>query len=131
MKLGTQTGSLTNHVLSRAVNGQPEPTVGMGATILSWTDRHAATITAVLKQGGKLYIVVQEDTATVVSGSGHDGSATYEYAPSAKGAQSTFRQAANGMWQQVTFNTETKRYRKVEGYGLRIGEREEYRDPTF
>lgn len=48
MKLGTDTGSLTNYLLS-GTNGQPKPVVGMGATILSWTDRHPATIVEVSK----------------------------------------------------------------------------------
>ncbi len=45
MKLGTQTGSVINHLHSRAVIGQPEPVVGMGATMLLWSDRRACTIT--------------------------------------------------------------------------------------
>ena len=32
MKLGTETGSMTNHIYSRATKGQPDPAVGMGAT---------------------------------------------------------------------------------------------------
>jgi hypothetical protein len=37
-----------------------------------------------------------------------------------------------GGWQAVTaFNGETLRYRKVEGSGLRIGERDEYYDFSF
>lgn len=32
MKLGTQTGSVINHLYSRGVIGQPTPEVGMGAT---------------------------------------------------------------------------------------------------
>jgi primosomal protein N' len=50
MKLGAQTASLTNHLQSRATIGQPEPTVGMGATLLGWTDRYAGTIVEVLPQ---------------------------------------------------------------------------------
>jgi hypothetical protein len=34
MRIGTQTNSLVNHLYSRAVNGQPEPVIGMGATLL-------------------------------------------------------------------------------------------------
>lgn len=37
MKLGTQTGSLINHIMSTAKARTPE--IGEGATILAWTDR--------------------------------------------------------------------------------------------
>ena len=57
MKLGTQTGSLTNHIYSRAVIGQPNPEIGMGATVLCWTDRHAATITAILNSSATIIVV--------------------------------------------------------------------------
>lgn len=42
MKLGTQTGSLMNHLYSRGQ--EQEPVVGEGATVLLWTDRHAYTV---------------------------------------------------------------------------------------
>lgn len=38
MKLGTQTGSTTNYLMS-GVKGQPAPEIGMGVTLLHWTDR--------------------------------------------------------------------------------------------
>jgi hypothetical protein len=127
MKLGTQTGSLTNHVLSRAVIGQPEPTLGMGATVLSWTDRHAATIVHV---GSKL-IVVQEDNFTRVDNNGLSESQTYTYERNPNGAKYTFRRGKDGRWTEVRWNAETKRFRKVDGRGLRIGEREQYHDFSF
>ena len=34
MQLGKQTASINNHLLSRAVIGQPSPKLGMGATLL-------------------------------------------------------------------------------------------------
>jgi hypothetical protein len=49
MKLGTHTGSLTNHIYSRAVPITPE--VGMGCTLLSWSDRHPATIIDIFTKG--------------------------------------------------------------------------------
>lgn len=79
MKLGSQTGSVTNHIISRAVIGQPEPVVGMGCTLLGWTDRHAATITFVTIDRGRRILWVKEDRATVISGSAHNGTAQYAY----------------------------------------------------
>ena len=127
MKLGTQTGSLTNHILSRAVVGQPEPTVGMGATVLLWTDSHAATITAI--EGN--VIAVQEDKAKRTDSNGLSESQSYTYERNPNGHKLYFRRAANGMWHEVRRNDRTGRWNKVQGHGLRIGERREYRDPSF
>jgi hypothetical protein len=133
MRLGTQTGSLTNHILGLAVIGQPVPVEGMGATILCWTDRHAGTITKVEVARGRTVITVQEDTAERTSGSTQDGSARYTYARNENGHKTTFRLTGKGRWEEVRLNAESGRYNKVEGggHGLRIGDREEYRDPSF
>lgn len=131
MKLGTQTGSVINHLHSSAVIGQPEPVVGMGATMLLWTDRSACTITNVQQVRGKTIVTVRTDYATVVAGSSHDGSAEYSYARNPKGCECHFRREDDGRWQQVVINQQTGRWGKVSGRGLRIGERDEYRDPSF
>ena len=57
MKPGREPSSPIKH-LRNGSNG-PEPTVGMGATILHWTDRTAGTIVEV----GDGYFVVQADHA--------------------------------------------------------------------
>lgn len=131
MKLGSQTNSVMNHIYSRAVVGQPTPEVGMGATLLLWTDRHAATIVEVQEIKGITYIKVQADTAKVVSGTKQNGSATYEYSPNPNGQELLFRREPNGRWQQVRWNDKTKRWSKRDGEGLRIGERDEHYDPSF
>ena len=136
MKLGTQTASMTNHIMSRAVIGQPEPTVGMGATILCWTDRHAATIVEVFfagkgKSGPHLYVKVQEDKATRTDQNGMSEMQRYEYAPNPQGRIYTFRREKNGAWTPVVFSEKAKRWCKVEGEGLRIGERAKYHDFSF
>lgn len=127
MKLGTQTGSVVNHVLSRSVIGQPEPTVGMGATILCWTDRHAATITAI---EGDL-ITVQMDRVKRVDTNGMSESQEWTFEPNPDGYLYYFRKATNGHWQQVRYNTTTRRYNKVNGESLQIGVRREYHDFSF
>ena len=43
LKLGTETGSLINHLYSRSAQID-EIAVGVGATIISWSDRRAGTI---------------------------------------------------------------------------------------
>lgn len=133
MKLGTQTGSVINHLHSRATIGQPVPVVGMGATMLLWSDRSACTITNVQQVRGKTIVTVQKDYATVVAGSSHDGSAEYRYSRNPGGSENHFRREDDGRWQQVIINRQTGRWGKVTGggCGLRIGERDEYRDPSF
>lgn len=131
MKLGTQTGSVINHLHSRAVIGQPEPVVGMGATMLLWTDRRACTITNVQLVRGKTIVTVQCDRAKVVAGSSHDGSAEYEYGRNPFATEYHFRREDDGHWRQVRINHKTGRWGKIDGGGLRIGERDEYYDPSF
>lgn len=133
MKLGTQTGSIINHLHSRAVIGQPEPVVGMGATMLLWSDRRACTITNVQLVRGKTIVTVQTDHATVTAGSSHDGSAEYSYARNPHGSECHFRREDDGRWQQVVISNKTGRWGKANGggRGLRIGERDTYLDPSF
>lgn len=135
MKLGTQTGSVINHLHSRAVIGEPTPVVGMGVTILGWTDRHAGTIYSVTEITSKAYQYVIEvgiDDAKVVAGSSHDGSAQYEFTQRPDRPRSTYRKnRKTGFWEGAAINAETGRLVKSGGKGLRIGEREEYRDPSF
>lgn len=132
MKLGTQTGSVINHLHSRAVIGQPDPKPGMGCTILKWSDRDAATIRNVFNIRDMRAVQVTCDRAKVVDGSEHDGSAAYEFETTPDGTLLTF--AFNGhAWIQYVVNPETKRWNKVPGggKGLRIGDRDHYRDPSF
>lgn len=136
MRPRTETASLVNHLDSRAVIGQPVPVVGMGATLLSWTDRHAATITKVEHlpkepSFSELWrIEVCQDIATVIAGSAHDGSAEYAFRRDERASPLTFQSGPNGRWKQVR-KSARGRWCAVDGYGLRIGEREEYRYPCF
>lgn len=143
MKLGTQTGSVINHLYSRATKGQPTPEVGMGVTLLSWTDRHAGTIQAVTVKGKALILEITEDEANVVKGSTFDGTAEYEYVQRPDSHRYMFRwNDAAGMWEEVGYAVKdytdageailsTRLSARKSGRGLRIGQREAYRDPSF
>ena len=137
MKLGTETGSFINHLQARSTIGQPTPEVGMGATMLLWTDRVAGTITKVTELGGSkrwtYEIEVKRDVSNVVSGSGHDGSAKYEYQSAPWATPHHFRcERDGGRWREVRENDKGNLVLVSSGgRGLRIGEREEYRDPSF
>ncbi len=135
--------SLTNDTMQRATKGQPEPTVGMGATLLSYSDRHAATITAVNSLSYNRWdclIRVQQDVARVVSGSGHDGSAVYEITRDPEAQVLMFaRRVGTGRWDSVRLaeykhrsGATSSRFVSADvGQGLAIGYRSEYHDPHF
>jgi hypothetical protein len=144
MKLGTQTGSVINHLQSIAVIGQPEPVVGMGVTILSWTDRSPGTIVEVFTHGKYLFIAITGDDYKLIGGDIQSESQEYEYTSRPNGRCTYFRREESGKWQQMThkivgYDEEkdehifSTRWSKVEGggNGLRIGARDCYRDPTF
>lgn len=70
-----RTGSLVNMLMDGATTVEPE--VGMGATLVYWTDRAPATVVEVSKTGHK--IVVQEDTATRTDSNGMSDAQSYSY----------------------------------------------------
>jgi hypothetical protein len=132
MKLGGNngTGSLTNWLLS-GVKGQPEPVVGMGATLLAYTDRYAGTITRVFEERGVLMVDVQEDDAKRTDNNGMSEMQEYAYSPNPNGRVKTFKLYKGG-WQAVYKSQVTGRWKMDPGgNGLRIGERRKYNDFSF
>ena len=134
MNIGTQTNSLVNHLYSRMTEGAPAPVVGMAATTLSWTDRHAATVTKVFELTSKVWayeIHVVDDIITVESGSTYDGSAKFTIVPSYDGFAALYRQdRKTGAWFRGYINQATGRFKKSAG-GLILGKRDHYVDPSF
>jgi hypothetical protein len=118
LKAGTQTGSLINHIMSGGRDAQPE--VGMGATILGWTDRHAATVVGVSKSGKSIQIV--QDIATRVDGNGMSDSQEYTYTPGT-GTPQTFTLRNNGAW--------VAKGQGKNGSRVALGYRNEYYDYSF
>ena len=111
MRLGSETGSVMNHLMTSG--GQPEPAVGMGATICFWTDRHAATIVKVTR----CQIHVQEDIVTRIDDNGMSECQRYSYAPNPDAPVIVFRN--------------TKRGWRSKSGGLLIGTRRHYYDYSF
>lgn len=131
MNLGSQTGSVINHLYSRMTNGAPEPVVGMGATTLSWTDRQAATVTSVIAVGKSVIVGIKDDHAKVISGSEQDGSAGYEFTARPEGYEHFFKMGKNG-WVNVAKNEQTGRWAATgSSKGLILGKRDHYHDPSF
>lgn len=117
-KLGTQTGSLINHIMSGSA--MPTPEVGMGATILSWSDRHAATITEVSKSGKRIGVV--EDIATRTDNNGMSDSQSYDYSPG-NGGPRYFTLRKNGAW--------VAEGESMKGQRILIGTRDSHFDYSF
>ncbi len=112
MRLGTETGSLVNHVSAipdRAVAAR----VGDGATILQWTDRTAGTVIRVTST----QIHVQEDHAKRTDANGWSDMQTYAYTPNPDGPVYIFRRTRCG-W-------------RAQGAGLMLGQRSQYHDYSF
>lgn len=133
MKLGRDTASFTNYLMS-GTKGQPEPEVGMGVTFLEWTDRHAGTITRVIKDAKGTSVIAfetQDDHAILVSGSCLSEAQEYRFERNPNGVTKWYRKDRNGLWRHSVLG-ESYRYRFIEkSQTIRLGERDEYRDPSF
>lgn len=125
MKLGTQTGSLINHIYSRTTGSVPE--VGMGATICMWSDRHAVTIIEVSQK----YLVTQEDTATRADKNGMSESQEYVYTANPEGSLQYWKLDKNGKYRQAYKNQNGRLVFNGHSSHLAIGRREEYYDYSF
>lgn len=134
MKIGTETASLSNHLLSRATRGQPNPKVGMGCTFLSWTDRSAGTIQKVTELSSKAWsfeIEVTSDDAKRIDKNGLSEAQEYEFTERPDGPRAIYRcKRETGEWIQMRKN-ESGRMVISRGRGLRIGERSAYHDFSF
>jgi len=113
MKAGTETGSLVNHLYSGMNSAAPE--VGKGCTILSWTDRHPATIVRVISAKA---FEIQEDDAKRIDKNGMSESQKYEYTPRPEAGVQLVKLTKKG-WQLAS-----KQH-------VVIGRREKYHDFSF
>ena len=111
-------GSLTNRIAECIP--PPNPQVGMGATILMYSDRHAATVVAV--KGKSVFVV--EDIATRTDKNGMSETQEYSYAPNPNGPTEEFTLRKNGTYVKAGGSMRT-------GTILRIGERDAYHDFSF
>ena len=79
MRLGSETNSVVNHLLSRGVKGQPTPAVGMGVTFLGWTDRSPGTIFKTFVVGSRLIIECRDDDYERTDKNGMSEHQTYKF----------------------------------------------------
>jgi hypothetical protein len=111
----SMTGSLVNH-LSSGAGRDLVPTVGMGATRLMHTDRHAYTVVWVSKSGKT--IRVQEDHAKRTDSNGMSESQTYEHTRNTEGIIHTVRLTKRG-------------WRSKQAGSFALGYRSTYHDFSF
>lgn len=88
-----QHGSLVNQ-LSGSVVAQPE--VGMGATLLMWSDRYPFTVVKVSPSGKTLW--AQEDEAVRVDSNGMSDSQAYTFKPNPDARTLRFSLRKSGQW---------------------------------
>ena len=125
--------SLINNIYANTTVDAPRPVVGMAATTLSLTDRHAATVVKVTELTGQYVyeISVTDDDIQVVSGSTHDGSAKFVTTPNFDAYPKIYRQnRKTKQWIGGYINADTDRFCKLGG-GLILGFRDHYVDPSF
>ena len=115
LALGTQTASLSNYLLS-GTKGQPTPEVGMGITILMWTDRQPATITRISKSGKVFWF--KRDHAERRDANGMSESQTYDFLPNPAATEQRATLRKTGAW-------------KCQGHQIRLGSRDKYHDYSF
>ncbi len=112
MRLGSETGSLINHLMAQS---GAVPEIGMGATICGWTDRYPATIVKITKT----QVHVQEDNYKRIDNRGYyTEDQEYEYSRNPDAYVQIFRMTKRGL-------------RSKSGNGLSIGHRNRYNDPCF
>jgi hypothetical protein len=133
MKLGTQTGSLVNHIMANTVTSEIK--AGTPATFLSWTDRRPGTIIETFVKGAFTYLKVRRDEVVFRDGGkyANDFGKAYDIVDGNSEYFSTFRFKTDGTsgFQKVGVNPDTGRYVKLGDGGLSVGSREYYYDPSF
>lgn len=128
MNFGNDTGSLVNHVMSRHPDPQNAVTPGTGATLLGWTDRYAATVTAVTGD----ILTVREDRVTRTDKNGPSKQQTYDYAPDPNGVVRHYQLDRSGDWVEVERQCHSGRWTiKADGYRLMVGIRDQYFDFSY
>jgi hypothetical protein len=123
MKLNVETGSLMNWITGNTAPITPE--VGMGATLLLWTDRHAMTIHKVDFSGKIKKLWASRDKSTRIDNNGMSESQLYVYNNDDNDISENwelFTLRKDGRWHRGT---------KLSGNTLFIGHRDEYCDYSF
>lgn len=129
MKAGTETGSLVNHLMSGSTS--PAPVLGMGATVLQWTDRQAATVVSIAVDGRS--ILTRDDIAIRTDANGMSDAQSYTYERDENGCERRWKLAKDGTWRAAQLNAAGRVVFVDRGRGERLllGHRRHYHDFSF
>lgn len=148
-------GSIQNRLSEKVF--QPIPEIGMGATLVMWSDRHPYTVVGLSdktvfyeanvrmedgssKRIGREYpkhIFVKEDGFKVIKGSMQDGSAKYEYFDKEDAYEEKFIfHKASGLYRRESRTWKEGEYvptnrTNKEATAIILGRKEKYYDPSF
>ena len=103
MKLGTQTGSFFNHLMSNDIT---PPVVGKGATILVWSDRHVYFVDSVSPDGKEVTITRANPIRNDQNGMSDAQNYRYERNPDVRPELIKF---TYGKWRKVYINHNAKK----------------------
>lgn len=109
-------GNIINRVMESNI-AAGKPMVGMGATILMWSDRKAATVIRVSASGKTIWL--KEDTAIRVDRNGMSDAQSYRFEPNPNGIEYRASLRKNGRWKTTS------------GSGVSLGHRSAYHDFSF
>lgn len=128
MKLGIETASVVNSMMSNSNQAFENIEVGTGATILMWTDRKPATVIFIDKN----VVGVQQDFAERVDNNGMSDCQDWKFSENKKGSVTYFRKRKDGTFEAVKKNKETGRWVKTgTSEKVRFGKREKFHDFSF
>lgn len=126
---GTETGSLVNYLFSGSRS--PSPVLGMGGTVLHWTDRHAVTVTSIAADGRSL--LTRDDIAIRTDKRGMSDAQTYNFERDDNGVERRWKLAQDGTWREACLNDAGRVVFLSGGKGPRLvlGSRSHYHDFSF
>lgn len=111
-----ETNSLQNLLMANTV-GCPRPEIGMGVTIIGWTDRHPGTVTWV-SPSGKTLRFREDDYRRTDDRGMTDSGQQYEFTPNPAAPEREARLTSKGRW-------------RAKGQSIVVGRREKYHDFSF
>lgn len=119
--------SLVTSILDQRHENSPRPSIGMGATILGWTDRYAGTVIEVSQDR----ITIQEDHSTRTDKNGDSSDQVYVYSKNDKGLLHHFGRRG-GSWVHVIHKESSGTWQRKEGgYDLLLGKRDHFFDFSY
>ncbi len=106
---------------THGITGMPDPEIGMGATVLHFSDREAHTV---VKINSAKSIVIQADKWERTDNNGMSEEQDYEFSRNPEGSTRVVIKRKNGWWIP-------KGYPMNDSPRVLLGKRERYHDFTF